>query len=670
MTISKATGEKSMAPAELPGAEPAWTVADATELYRVDGWSDGFFVINDLGHVAVRPFDDSDLSIDVTEVIAALRERGVRFPALLRFQDVLRARVQRLNRAFAEAIGELGYRNRYRAIYPIKVNQLHEVVEEVLDAGKPFGLGLESGSRAELVATVAHLVSDDTPLICNGVKDRRMLALILSAQELGKNVIPVMEKYAEFEELMDLASERNVTTQFGVRVRLRTAGAGKWAESGGYQSKFGISLPELMQVIESLQESGAEHRMVLLHFHLGSQISYITQLKQAARELAQTYAELIRAGLPIQYIDVGGGLGVNYTGGFEEGSINYSLQEYANAVVSAIKDVCDDRDVPHPTLMSESGRAMTAHHSLLVVEALGAFRKDRADTDMDLPKDAHRTLQRMSEILEWLRSSADGAIDANELIEAYHDVIETHEEAQTLFNMGYLSLPQNAFIERMYWSSCSAILRKLRTAELDPVPPEFDELQELLVDQYLIDFSVFQSVLDHWAIQQPFPIVPLDRLDERPTRRAMLVDMTCDSDGRITQYVSSNDDKKFLELHPLEPGTPYCLGIFLVGAYQDIMGDAHNLFGRVTEAHVYGDAEEDGNFWIEKVIPGTKVKDILAQVQYFPNDLQRRMQELIKARIDAGAIRPKRGTEILDQYSACFDDETYLENDPKANRKQ
>jgi len=667
MSTAKPKFEARSATSDAAGAA-VWTVADAAELYRVEGWSDGFFLVNEAGHVAVRPFDGSDLTIDVTDVIAELRQRGVRFPALLRFQDVLRARVERLCRAFAEAISENGYQNRYQAIYPIKVNQLHEVVEEVLDAGKPFGLGLECGSRAELVATVAHLVADETPLICNGVKDRRMLSLILAAQELGKNVIPVMEKYAEFEELMDLAEERNVTTCFGVRVRLRTAGAGKWAESGGYQSKFGISLPELMQVIERLRASGNQHRLVLLHFHLGSQISYITQLKQAARELAQTYAELVHAGLPVGYIDVGGGLGVNYTGGFEEGSINYSLQEYANAVVSAIKDVCDDRDVPHPALLSESGRAMTAHHSILVVEALGAFQKDRADPDIELPDDAHRTLQRMVELLDWLRSSADDAVDAHELIEAYHDVIETHEEAQTLFNMGYLSLPHNALIERMYWSSCSAILRKLRGAAPDPLPPEFDELQELLVDQYLIDFSVFQSVLDHWAIQQPFPIMPLARLDERPTRRAMLVDMTCDSDGRITQYVSSNDDKKFVELHPLVPGEPYCLGIFLVGAYQDIMGDAHNLFGRVTEAHVYGDAEEEGNFWIEKVIPATKVKDILAQVQYFPNDLQRRMQELIKVKIDAGTIRPKRGIEILDQYTACFEDETYLENEPKANR--
>jgi arginine decarboxylase len=665
-TSSTASASAAKAESKPDRIAAAWTVDDAAELYRIDAWSDGFFAVNEHGHMAVLPLNESSLSIDIMDVVAELRSRGVRFPVLLRFQDVLRARVRRINLAFAEAITEAGYKNVYQAVYPIKVNQLHEVVEEVLDAGKPFGLGLECGSKTELVATVALLESDDTPLICNGVKDQSMLSLILSSQLLGKNVIPVMEKFAEFDELMALADAGDTTTQFGIRVRLRTAGAGKWADSGGYQSKFGISLPELMQIVAALKASDAEHRLVLLHFHLGSQISQIAQLKQAAKELAQIYAELINLGLPIRYIDVGGGLGVNYTGAFEEGSIQYSLQEYANAVVYAIQDVCDARKVPHPILMSESGRAMTAHHSVLVVETLGAFQKDNAEADQSVPSDMHRIAHSLSKTLQWLRDATVEERSVAELIAAYHDVVEIHQEAATMFAMGYLPLEQNALIERMYWSSCSAILRQLRDANPDPLPPQLTELQGLLVDQYLVDFSVFQSVLDHWAIQQPFPIVPLDRLDERPTRRAMLVDLTCDSDGRITQYVSSNEDKNFLELHPLKPGEPYCLGFFLMGAYQDIMGDAHNLFGRVTEAHVYGDGKEDGNFWIEKVIAGTKIRDMLAQVQYFPNDLQRRMQNQIKEKIDSGEIRPKRGMAILDQYRACFEEETYLENNRTA----
>ena len=642
---------------------PSWSLDDAAEHYRVDGWSDGFYVVNAAGNMAVKPFDDKELTIDIFEVVQSLRKRGVKLPLLLRFQDVLSARVRKLNTAFEEAIREADYKNVYRAVYPIKVNQLHEVVEEVLDAGKPYGVGLECGSKAELVATIAHLESDDTLLICNGVKDWSMLSLILSAQRLGKNVIPVMEKFNEFEDLVSLADERDTPTQFGVRIRLRTAGAGKWADSGGYQSKFGISLPELMEIVARLKNNPAGHQLRLLHFHLGSQVSQIMQLKQAAKEVAQIYAELRSLGLPIEYIDVGGGLGVNYTGEFEEGGIHYSMQEYANAIVWSIREVCEARDVPHPILVSESGRAMTAHHSVLVVETLGAYQKDSADPDQDVPEDMHRVVHNVGEILDRLRGSAGSGLDVAECVEAYHDVVELHEEAATMFAMGYLPLEQNALVERMYWSICALILARLRDADPDPCPQEFFDLQDLLVDQYLIDFSVFQSVLDHWAIQQPFPVVPLHRLDERPTRRAMLVDLTCDSDGKIRQYVSANEDKHFLELHPLKSSEPYFLGFFLMGAYQDIMGDAHNLFGRVTEAHVYADAEEDGNFWIEKTLPGAKVEDMLAQVQYFPNDLLRRMQAQVKQKIDAGDIRPKRGMEILDQYRACFSDETYLAND-------
>jgi arginine decarboxylase len=648
------------APSSNHAGAPPWSVDDAADFYRVASWSDDFFVVNPRGHMTVQPFGDASLRIDLIDVLAELRRRGLRFPLLLRFQDVLRARVRRLNEAFIQAIDESGYGNVYRAVYPIKVNQLHEVVEEVLDAGKPYGLGLECGSRAELVATLAHLESDDTLLLCNGVKDRSMISLILASQRLGKNVIPIMEKYGEFEELLSLADEAGQQTQFGVRIRLRTSGAGKWADSGGYQSKFGISLPELMRIVEILQAHGQAHRLSLLHFHLGSQISEIPQLRQAARELAHIYAELIELGLPIGIIDVGGGLGVNYTDASEEGGIRYSLGEYANAVVYAIKDVCDDRGVPHPVLVSESGRAITAHHSVLVVETLDAYRKDAAAADVALPDQAHRTAQQLEEALSWLRDTPADEMTVESVIETYHDVLDIQDEAATLFSMGYLSLEQNAAIERMYWSSCAAVLGHLRALDPDPAPPEVQQLEELLVDQYLVDFSVFQSVLDHWAIGQVFPIVPLDRLDEQPTRRAMLVDLTCDSDGKVSQYVSADEDRKFLRLHALRPGESYPIGIFLMGAYQDIMGDAHNLFGRVTEVHIYGDDEEDGDFWIEKVIPGQKVQDMLGLVQYFPNDLQRRMQDQVKRKIDAGAIRPTRGMAILDEYRAAFAEETYL----------
>jgi len=638
-----------------------WSTDDAADLYRVAAWSDGFFTINDKGHVAVTPIDGNPLAIDVMDVIAEARRRKLGFPLLVRFQDILHARVQRLNRAFAEAIESVGYDNVYRGVYPIKVNQLHEVVEEVLDAGKPFGLGLECGSKAELLATLPHLESDDSLLVCNGVKDSAMLSLIVAAQRLGKNVVPVMEKYIEFEQLMAVAEREEQKATFGVRIRLRTSGAGKWADSGGYRSKFGISLPELMDLVERLETEDSRESFVLLHFHLGSQISDIQQLRSAAKEMSQIYAELITRGIPIRYLDVGGGVGVNYTGGFEEGSINYSLQEYANAVVSAIKEVCDEREVPAPILVSESGRAMTAHHSMLVVETLGAFRKDRSESDYEPPADAHRLVHALHDTLTWLRNDASAGTPVSELLEAYHDIESIHEEASTLFGMGYLPLVDNARVERLYWSACSNALRCLRDADIEPLPRAVQELEDKLVDQYLCNFSVFQSMLDHWAIDQPFPVMPLARLDERPTRRTLLVDLTCDSDGKVSQYVSANEDRNFLELHGLRADEPYYLGVFMMGAYQDIMGDAHNLFGRVSEVHVYADAEEDNNFWLEKIIPGTQIEDILATVQYFPNDLRRRMQDIIKQKIDAGVVRPTRGMQILEQYMACFKAQTYFD---------
>ena len=638
-----------------------WTLEDAAELYRLEGWSDGFFEVNEAGHVAARPFDEDPLSIDLLDVIAEARARGIGFPLLVRFQDILHARVRRLNQAFGEAIETMEYGNRYCAVYPIKVNQLHEVVEEVLDAGRPFGLGLECGSRAELVAALPLLESDETLLVCNGVKDGSMLSLIVAAQRLGKNVVPVMEKFGEFEQLMEVAAAQEFAAPFGVRIRLRTTGAGKWADSGGYRSKFGVSLPELIELVERLESLDAGERLRLLHFHLGSQISDIRQLRSATKEMAQIYAELRLRGIPVEYLDVGGGVGVNYTGGFEDGGINYSLQEYANAIVSAVQEVCEDRGVPEPVLVSESGRAMTAHHSVLVIETLGAYRKDRAELDYVPPEDAHRMVQTLHETLSWLRDETDAETPLAELVESYHDIENIHQEASTLFSVGYLSLDDNARVERLYWSACTLALQAMYRAEAEEATPELLELEEKLVDQYLCNFSVFQSMLDHWAIEQPFPVMPLARLDERPTRRTVLVDLTCDSDGKISQYVSSNADKNFLELHELEQGEPYYLGVFLMGAYQDIMGDAHNLFGRVSEIHVYGDAEEEGNFWLEKIIRGTEVQDLLALVQYFPNDLRRRMQDIIRHKIDSGVIRPKPGMEILDQYMAFFSEQTYCE---------
>jgi arginine decarboxylase len=439
-------------------------------------------------------------------------------------------------------------------------------------------------------------------------------------------------------------------------VKLATRGAGRWFESGGSRSKFGLGLPDLVRLLGELERRGWTAQLELLHFHLGSQISDIQVLKSATKEITQIYAGLYQRGFRVRYLDVGGGLGVNYGAGYgsSESLINYSLQEYANAIVFTVKETCEAREVPEPCLVSESGRGLTAHHSVLVVPVLGAQAFD-APRNAPAPKKPHALVKRLRRVEKDVRAGAK----AGELLEAYHDAREAKEEAQSLLLLGYLELEQAAAIEGLYWSACAEILERLRAAALEDRPPEQIELEAQLADLYLGNFSVFQSLLDHWAIGQAFPIVPLARLDERPTRRGVLVDLTCDSDGKVASYVTALEDSAHLPLHPLRADEPYDLGVFLVGAYQDILGDEHNLFGRVPEVHVYADDEEPGNFWIEKIIPGTKVQDMLAQVQYFPNDLERRMSEFVRRKIDRDQVKPSEGMRFLEEYLERFDDATY-----------
>lgn len=653
-------------PAQGTGtADTGWTPESAADLYRVNAWGDGFFAVNSHGKVAVLTGNESPGMV-IADIVADLQRRGTRFPALLRFQDVLRIRVERLNQAFAGAIRESGYSEKYRGVYPIKVNQLHEVVEEVLEAGRPYGMGLECGSKAELVACLAHLDDDDALLICNGVKDASMLKLILSMQRLGKTVIPVVEKFNEFEMLMTQAANLGVKPGFGVRIRLATSGSGKWAESGGDLSKFGVSIPELMKLVERLRAADALDALQLLHFHLGSQLADIQIVKQGVREITHIYAQLSKRGVTVRYLDVGGGLGVNYESYYSDDDtpINYTLQEYANAIVYSVKEVCDAENVPEPVLISESGRAITAHHSVLVIPVLGTYRKDVIAEDFRPGDGDHQVIHELFDILEEVRGDLDkgGAEPIWELLEALHYGAEKREQADQLFALGYLPLEQKAVAERLYWSICRGLHKLLqRIDESVAVPAELRELDEHLVDQYLCDFSVFQSILDHWAIGQGFPIVPLERLEREPGRRATLVDLTCDSDGKVDHYVSSLADKRFLPVHGLKESEPYYLGLFLVGAYQDIMGDSHNLFGRVPEAHIYADSEEPGGYYVEKIIPGTTIEEMLALVQYFPKDLHRRMNEIIRRKVDAGVIRPPAGVQLLEEYMRCFSETTYID---------
>ena len=644
--------------AELENAT-TWSSADSQALYRIDSWGAPYFSVNDSGHVAVAVESEkgTQMAIDVAEVVAELRNRGVQFPMLLRFQDILRGQVKRLNRAFRSAMDEFEYSNEYRAVYPVKVNQLHEVVDELLEAGREFGMGIECGSKAELIATLPQ-VDGDMLLICNGVKDREMLSLMLAWQQLGQNNVPVIESFSEFTQIKALTFENGFVPQIGVRVRLATRGSGRWSASSGVNSKFGLSVSEVLEMVDELEASGMLHKLVLLHCHIGSQIADIQVLRQAAKEITRIYCELSTRGCAIKWLDLGGGLGVNYDSSDveDEAGINYSLQEYANAVVSTVKQVCDDHDVPCPSLVTESGRALTAHHSVLIVPALSARQRDRSDAHIEVPDAAAEPLPSLRQLLERVASSTSSA----GLIESWHMANEHLDEARSLFSLGYLDLRARATADALYWRIAAYISQALE-AFGESEAPEVAELKSLLTDQYLCDFSVFQSMLDHWAIAQPFPIMPLDRLDEQPTRRGIVVDLTCDSDGKVSHYVTSLSDKRYLPLHELRNSEPYYLGFFLMGAYEDIVGDAHNLFGRVSEAHIYADEEEPQQFWVEKIIPGTAVQDILAQMQYFPNDLHRRMSELVRTKIREGIVRPTQGMRFLDQYMAFFAKNTYCD---------
>jgi len=646
------------------GASAAWSPADSAALYHVDAWGEGYFGVNERGHATVTPSLDDPVSIDLHDVVEELLAEGVRFPALIRFQDLLKSRVVQLNEAFRVAREEAGYQGKYTGVYPIKVNQLREVVEDILEAGKPYGFGLECGSKAELIATLPHLTDDETLLICNGYKDEGMLRMMLTFQRIGKNVLPVVEKYHEFETLLRLADEADQSLRFGLRVRLASSGAGKWADSSGDDSKFGVPTPELLDLVRRIEKEGRADALQLLHFHLGSQISDIQALKTAVKEITRVYASLVRRGVPIRYLDCGGGLGVNYDAmplGGGRGGVDYSMQEYANAIVYSVREVCDAEGVPHPTIVTENGRAITAHHSVLIVEALGLTSKHTAEPGFKPRKKDHELVQELFKMWDELRPDSGARLNLGQLLEAYHDTLEQREKADQLFAFGYLDLEQKALAERLFWSLCHAIHVRVTEANPDWLPAELQSLEDRLTDQLLCDFSVFQSMLDYWSIGQRFPVMPIHRLDEEPTVRTTIVDLTCDSDGKVARFISPEGEKRYLEVHPLREGERYFLGFFLMGAYQDILGDTHNLFGSVTEAHVYADSDEPGGYYVENLIPGTTVEQMLARVQYFPQDLQQKMHKLLRTKTSEGVIRPRVATELLERYRNQFGAYTYYE---------
>jgi arginine decarboxylase len=627
-----------------------WKTHDAVETYGIRHWSKGYFGINKAGHVTVHPNKNPDQAIDLKELVDQLQARGIQLPILLRFTDILRHRVGEIHDAFRNAIKEFEYQGDYCCVYPIKVNQQRHVVEEILDFGRPFNFGLEAGSKPELLAVLALTNGLSTPIICNGFKDDEFIKMTILARKIGKDIIPVVEKFTELETIVRYAQELSVRPVIGVRVKLASRGAGRWKSSAGYRSKFGLTVTEMLEALDYLKQRDLADCLQLVHFHLGSQITNIRNVKNALNEAARVYAELSRIGGNVRYLDVGGGLGIDYDGSQTdfESSVNYTLQEYANDVVFRIKSVCDEAGVRHPTIISESGRAVVAYHSLLVFDVLGVSNFDRYQAPPEIPADAP---QPISDLFGIYRD-----LSKKNFLESYHDALQSVDEAMNLFNLGYLTLELRALTEQLFWALCGKLLKIVR--ELEYVPEELQGLESLLSDTYFCNFSIFQSMPDSWAINQLFPIMPIHRLNEPPLRRAVLGDITCDSDGKIDQFIDLRDVRNTLELHPFD-GQPYYLGAFLLGAYQEILGDLHNLFGDTNAVHV--SLDEDGAVNLDAVIKGDTVREVLHYVQYSGEELASRMRKDVERAVRAGKISLDESRQLLNFYESGLDGYTYLE---------
>ncbi len=637
-----------------------WSPRDAARLYGIGDWGKGYFAVNEAGRVTVLPGEGNG-GVDLLEVVEGLRERGIPTPVLLRFRDVLDRRIRSLAEAFAAAMEEHGYRGDYRCVYPIKVNQQRQVVEEILRFGKRYGFGLEVGSKPELLAVLGVTGSDGNgrPIVCNGFKDSEFIETVVLASKLGRTIIPVVEKFSELELIIHHARRYGVRPTIGVRVKLSSRGAGRWEDSGGQRSKFGLHIAELLDLMGRLRECGMTDCLQLLHCHVGSQIVDIRSIKNAINELAHVYRELCRLGAGLRYLDVGGGLGVDYDGTQTgtESSVNYTLEEYAGDVVHRVGTVCDDAGLPHPTIISESGRALVAYHSVLVFDVLGttSFASFQIPPGAGVPREVggrgglSRPVHDLADALELV---AGGSVE-----EALHDAVQAYEEALSLFNLGYMSLEERSLAERLYWSVGLRALERLGDSE-EP-PEELAGLEAQLSDIYFGNFSIFQSLPDSWAIGQLFPILPIQRLDEEPARRAILADITCDSEGKVTRYVSGEEDPTTLRLHALREGEPYYLGAFLVGAYQEILGDLHNLLGDTHAVHVGLDGE--GRWTIEDYIEGDTVREVLGYVQFDPDRLLVTIRRDVERAVREGRLTVREGRQLVHFYQQGLDGYTYLE---------
>lgn len=627
-----------------------WTIEDSNELYNMSGWGTSYFGINEKGDVYVTPCKD-DTQIDLHDVMDELSLRDITPPVQLRFPDILDNRIEKTWSCFKKASDEYGFTGENFIIYPIKVNQMQPVVEEIISHGRKFNLGLEAGSKPELHAVIAVQCQSDSLIICNGYKDQSYIELALLAQKMGKRIFIVVEKLNELEIIAKAAKKLNVRPNLGIRIKLASSGSGKWEESGGDASKFGLTSSELLKALEILEKKEMKDCLRLIHFHIGSQITKIRRIQTALREASQFYIQLHKMGYNVDFVDCGGGLGVDYDGTRSpnsESSVNYSIQEYVNDCIYTFVEAANRNGIQHPNIITESGRSLSAHHSVLVIDVLETVSLPEMDDEFEPGEASHPLVKDLYDIWDNLNPRT--------MLEDWHDAEQIRDEALDLFSHGIVDLQTRAEIERMYWSVCREINSLAKS--LKHTPEELKNLDKILADKYFCNFSLFQSLPDAWAVDQLFPIVPLQRLNERPTRSATLQDITCDSDGKITNFVTNRNISHILPVHTLRKNEPYYLGVFLVGAYQEILGDMHNLFGDTNAAHI---TVKDGRYHIDQIFDGETVEEVLNYVQYNPKKLVRQLEVWVTKSVKQGKISLEEGKEFLSNYRSGLYGYTYLE---------
>ena len=627
-----------------------WTIEDSAELYNVKGWGLNYFSINEKGHMTVTPREDGP-SIDLKELMEELQVRDVSAPVLLRFPDILDNRIEKISSCFKAAADEYGYTAKNFIIYPIKVNQMRPVVEEIVGHGAKCNIGLEAGSKPELHAVLSIDIDNDAMIICNGYKDESYIELALLAQKMGRNIFIVVEKLNELKTVAAISKKLKIRPNIGIRIKLASSGSGKWEESGGDVSKFGVNSSELLEALDILDRNKLSDCLKFIHFHIGSQVTNIRKIKTALKEASQFYVQLRKMGYEINFVDIGGGLGVDYDGSRSAtsgNSMNYSIQEYVNDAVSSIVDVCEKNGLPQPNIITESGRALTAHHSVLIFEALASVSLPSFDENETIEEDSHELVKELYELWENLNQPR--------LIETWHDALQIREDALGLFNLGLIDLATRAKIERLYWSIARDVYDM--AISMKHAPDELKKISKLLPDKYFCNFSLFQSLPDSWAIDQIFPVVPISRLDEQPTKSATIQDITCDSDGKLDNFISTRNFSYHLPVHELSGKEPYYFGVFIVGAYQEILGDLHNLFGDTNAVHVKVKGDE---YVIDKIIEGETVADVLEYVQFNPKRMARSVEVWVMSSVKKGIISPEEGREFLSNYRSGLYGYTYLE---------